>query len=323
MSVEATPRLDPATAVGASLIRPTARIPEPRHPPTGPLVTPEAANSPAPTAPLRPYAGRPQLPDGGLRLLPLDGFHWGGGPRPGMPRTARVRGDHCLIRVTAGTLRLIMPSGAVDHGADSVVFVPAGTAFATQPLPGAAGQVLLMPRQMAERLDVPLPARMVVGAGASDAFSADLSALAARTGDPIAAATAACRVELISAALQRMAGAPDTGAPARPGGETRSLFDSFTELAGRELGRGRTVADLAQALGTSTAGLDAACRTHRGRSALDVMYDLRLDRARALLVDPAQSLAQIAADLGFTGVAHLNRAFMAATGRTAEAFRPA
>ena len=282
---------------------------------------PTPANLTRETAPLRPYAGRPRLPEAGLRMLPLDGFHWGGRPRLGMSRSARVRGDHCLIRVTGGALRVILPSGAVDHGAGSVIFIPAGTAFGTLPLPDAAGQVLLIPRPLAERLGMPLPPRMVVGAGASDAFSADLAALASRAADPIAAATAACRVELISAALQRLATAPEAPAPARPGSGDRALFESFVELAGREMGRGRTLSDLAEALGATASALDTACRRQRGRSALEVLYDLRLDRARRLLSDAATPLSAIAAELGFTGVPHLNRAFMAATGRPAEDFR--
>ena len=98
-------------------------------------------------------------------------------------------------------------------------------------------------------------------------------------------------------------------------------MQAYLELAGREMGRGRTIADLADALGTTAAGLDEACRKHRGCSALDLLYELRLDRARSMLADPRHNLPQIAEELGFTGPAHMNRVFMAATGRPAEAFR--
>lgn len=292
----------------------------PRQAEAPPVVLPEPANSPGPTVPVTPFAGRPRLPENGLRVLPLDSFVWGGPAVAGGLRRGRTRGDHCLIRVTAGTLRIILPSGAVDHGPGSVVFIPAGTAFAAEPQPGVGGQALLMPRYMAERLS--LPNRIIVGAGVSDAFSADLAALAARAHDPIAAATAACRVELIAAALERVAARPEPARPDLPGRDSHALFQGYLDLAGREMGRGRTIADLADALGATAAGLDAACRRHRGCSALEVMYELRLDRARALLAEPRRSLAQIATDLGFTGVAHMNRVFMAATGKPAEAFRP-
>lgn len=288
------------------------------------LVAPDArdaANLGTPTAPIRPYAGRPRLPDAGLRMLPLASFVWGGAGARGQGRAARVRGDHCLIRVTGGAIRVILPSGAVDHGPESVIFIPAGTAFATLPQRGAAGQVLLVPRDIVAQHGLALPTTMVVGARASDAFSADLAALATRASDPIAAATAACRIELISAELQRIADRPADQPATLPGAEARDLVAAFLELAGREMGRGRTLADLAEALGTSAAGLEDACRRHRSRGALDLIYDLRLDRARKLLAEGSGSLGQIAAELGFTGVAHLNRVFIAATGRSAEAFR--
>lgn len=278
------------------------------------------ANSTAPTVPLRPYAGRPLPPAAGARVLPLDGFHWGGGPRRGTPRTERVRGDHVLLRVVAGSLRIIMPAEAEDHGPGSVVFVPAGSAFGTLPLPGAAGQVLLIPRDLAGRLSVPLPARKLAGAETDGAFAAHLGALA-EGGNAAAPASALARIELISAALQRLAALPAAARRAPTGRAERELFDAFLELAERELGRGRTLSDLAEALGSNIAGLDSACRTHRGCSALAVTYALRLDRARAMLVDRSCPLTQIAEELGFTSVAHLNRAFMSATGRPAEAFR--
>ena len=91
--------------------------------------------------------------------------------------------------------------------------------------------------------------------------------------------------------------APEAPAPARPGSGDRALFESFVELAGREMGRGRTLSDLAEALGATASALDTACRRQRGRSALEVLYDLRLDRARRLLSDAATPLSAIAAEL--------------------------
>lgn len=321
LTPDAADRASPGPAFPGSPALGFAAAPETSAPAAVP-----AANLTAPTVPVRPFAARPRLPDAGLRVQPLDSFVWGGagtrGPSLPQGRAARVRGDHCLIRVTGGAIRVILPSGAVDHGPGSVIFIPAGTAFATLPQRGAQGQVLLMPRDMAAKSGLPLPATMVVGAGASDAFSADLAALAARGSDPVAAATAVARIELISAELQRLATRPDPETPALPGAEARSIVAAFLDLAGRELGRGRTLADLAEALGTSAAGLEDACRRHRGRGALQLIYDLRLDRARAMLTDGSRSLSQIAADLGFTGIAHLNRVFVAETGRSAEAFRP-
>ena len=295
--------------------------PDAAGPPARGAAVPAAANSTAPTVPLRPFAGRPSPVGGGLRLLPLDGFHWGSSPRPGMPRTARVRGDNVLMRVAAGGLRLIMPTGAEDYGPGSVIFIPAGSAFGTLPLRDAAGQVLLVPRDIAQRLAVPLPARRIAGTDAQGGFAGQLAALADETG-AAARASAPARVELLPAALHRLAAAPAGVTGHRTGQGGRALFDAFVDLTSRELGRGRTLADLAEALGTTAGGLDAVCRTHRGCSALELTYAIRIERACAMLRDRNCPTAQVAAELGFTGIAHLNRAFMAATGRPAEAFRP-
>ncbi|HRO15486.1 MAG TPA: hypothetical protein PLL33_10665, partial [Paracoccus sp. (in: a-proteobacteria)] len=134
-----------------------------RDPAPGAFVAPMPANDTRSAVPLRPFAARPKADETEVRLVPLGGFIWGGTG----PQAARVRGDHCLIRVTGGCMRIILPMGGVDHGPGSVIFVPAGTAFAARPQPGVEGQALLMPRQTAERLSLPLPDRMVVGAGAS------------------------------------------------------------------------------------------------------------------------------------------------------------
>lgn len=302
---------DPDAVVSATAAVPADDIP-----------TPNAANLTAPTVPLQPYAARPRPANAALRLLPLDGFIWGGAPIRGQGRAARVRGDHCLIRVTGGAIRIMLPRSSAEHGPGAVIFIPAGTAFAAQPSPDARGQVLLLRRDAAVQRDIPLPGRMVVGQDASDALSADLAALVAQMADPLGAATADRRIGLISAELQRIADRPAVERPALPGAAARDLLASFLDLAGREMGRGRTLADLAEALGTTAAGLDLTCRQHRGRGALELIYELRMDRARALLADRSRSVAEIAAELGFTGAAHLNRVFINSTGRPAEAFRP-
>ena len=81
-----------------------------------------------------------------------------------------------------------------------------------------------------------------------------------------------------------------------------------------------TLGDLAQELGVTIGMLDRACRAARGRSALDLMYDLRLERAVTLLKERRASPAEIAVRLGYVGLSHMKRAFIAATGRGPEDF---
>lgn len=302
--------LAPLAPARARVADPTIRQPvEP-----APEPAPVPANHPAGGIPRQPFAARPARPQGDVRVLPLAAFHWG------EPGRARVRGDHCLIRIVAGTVRLALPVGGMTHGAGTVVFVPAGTAFAVAPQPGVSGQVLLVPRAVAAGLALPLPGRMVVGTDEAGGVSAQLRELARQADDPIAAATAISRVGIISASLNRLAADGAATRPREAAAGDRALVTDYLDLAGREMGRGRTTADLAQALGTSASALDAACLRQRGQSALQLMYALRLDRARALIAAGAP-LGAVAERLGFTGVPHLNRAFMAATGRPAHAFR--
>ena len=145
-------------------------------------------------------------------------------------------------------------------------------------------------------------------------LEAALSALT-RADPATAEAALACHIGLLAIALTRTGPGPRAdGAPAR------DLAARFTDLAANELGRGRTLGELAAALGVTAGQLDRACREATGRSALELTYRLRVERAVALLRD-GRPPARVAAELGFTGLAHLSRVLMEATGRGPEAFR--
>ena len=87
------------------------------------------------------------------------------------------------------------------------------------------------------------------------------------------------------------------------------------------LADGSTIADLAEDLGATTAELDAACQHRHGKRAVDLVHDLRLARAVQMLRDTSESPARIARMLGYSSLAHLSRAFVAATGRLPDSFR--
>lgn len=101
----------------------------------------------------------------------------------------------------------------------------------------------------------------------------------------------------------------------------RALLDRFLAMAAARLDYRGSIADLAGEMGTTTAALDRACIAGRGRRAIEVIHDLRLERAVALLRKTDLGPARIAADLGYSSHAHFTRAFVAATGRTPENFR--
>ncbi|RNF33755.1 AraC family transcriptional regulator [Paracoccus methylarcula] len=87
------------------------------------------------------------------------------------------------------------------------------------------------------------------------------------------------------------------------------------------LREGPTIADLAAELGTGTAALDHACQSARGKRAIDLMHEVRLQRAVEMLREGGQSPAQIAKELGYTSHTHFTRSFVAATGQRPETFR--
>lgn len=285
------------------------------------------ANDPSPSVPLRPYAARPAHMLDGLRCVPLASFVWGG---HGGMRRARVRNDSVLAIVREGHLRLDLPRSGQDHGAGKIVFIPMGSAFAAHSSADASGQVLLIPRGLTRNLALPLPDRLCAGSPPADLHNEierQIAGLMRDAATPTRNARMAVelRLGLLSigldrddAFLNRAATAPTAQRPSR---EQHDIVDTFLTLARRELGRGRTISDLAQALGLTTESLDTACREQRGRTALDLIYQLRLDRALSLLRSSDLSVATIATQLGYSGVGHLTRAFMAATGRPPESFR--
>lgn len=284
--------------------------------------TPLPANDPFSQIPARPFAERPVSRQSGLRLLPAEGFLWG---KPGPVPTPRTRGDHTLIWVQEGALRLGFPRGDRVHGAGSLHFIPAGTAFSALPLKELRGHVALISPDIAEAAAAELPNRVTQGRlaqGDADILEMGLHGLAneARGQDAASRAAAACHLGLIAVRLHRIASESLPTPSANPD-PARPLVDRFAELAGREYGRGRTIADLAEALGSDVASLDRACQEARGQSALELIYALRHDRAAELLRDPSRPIGGIAQQLGYASLAHFNRAFQQATGRLPETFR--
>lgn len=254
-----------------------------------------------------------------LRLLPLGSFCWGSRTTPPQPRT---RPDHVLVWVTAGRLRLDLPRQAIQMSAGDIRYIPAGTAFAALPQAGTEGHALLLSPEMTAGLEPPLPARHFAGAAGAQAEAlalnlTELAEEAARGADPKALL---CLLNMLSLRLGRLA--PERAAeddPALP--PDLPLVERFLGLAAQDLSACRTLADLAQDLGTTLTALDRACRSARGRRAVDLVNELRLERAAEMLRHSDAPSARIAQELGYSSQAHFARAFVAATGRTPDVFR--
>ena len=282
-----------------------------------------------PISPVRessmPAALRPTLPEGrpigrqnGMRVLPLGAFVWGSRASPPQPRT---RPDHVLIWVTEGQLALDFPRDPVALQASDLRFIPAGTAFAAAPETGTQGHVVLISTRLASQADPPLPERDLAAhvGGHAAQLEATLREIAIETPDP-GQATLSCLMNLLSLRLRRLAPArapdtPDGGLPDRP------LIDRFLTLARQRLGEARSVAELAAELDSTTLLLDHACLAAHGKRAVELIHDLRLECAARMLRESKRPTQRIAADLGYSSLAHFTRAFASATGRTPEVFR--
>lgn len=288
-----------------------------------------AANNDRLTIRARPFA-RPDARveaavTAGLRVLPLAGFSWAG--TGGQPRS---RGDHVLIwrpADAAGSAVLRLPGGLQDLPPGEVRFLPAGTAFSVLSRPDAQGSVLLIPREAALRAPVGLPQGPSRGRLATGDSATLVAALAAIAQGGLDAGAAACHLGLAAAAIGRAdpqgAAAPPFARPPAAGDDrvARVLLDRFVTLAGNELGRGRTLADLAAALGVTTAELDRTSHALRGCGALDLVYALRRERAITLLRETREPPQRIAERLGFASLGHMTRMLSEATGRGPDAYR--
>ncbi|RCW81341.1 helix-turn-helix transcriptional regulator [Paracoccus lutimaris] len=290
------------------------------------LLAPHVAMPPAALA-RASIAVPPFAPGDGLRLIPLSGFHWGGAVRGrNMPPAPRVRGDHVLILLSRGVLQIEFPRHQHLLTMGRVAFIPAGTAFALQPGLQVQGRALLIAPTHARGLPLALPSGFCWGAPAADdqpLIEPAMLALGAAQPRSSAGETAtACQLGLIAVALSRLdARAGQRDAVQSGIAEARPLTERFLDLARAELAQSQTIAEMARKLGHSQAHLERACQQSRGRSALELLYDLRLQHAAEALRNTARPIAEIAQDLGYAGLGHFMRSFAAATGRTPETYR--
>ncbi|WP_164555295.1 helix-turn-helix domain-containing protein [Paracoccus haematequi] len=293
--------------------------------PDAPDAVPDRPTVDTPAAVAAPAALRPALREGrpvgrqqGMRLLPLQAFIWGSRAMPPQPRT---RPDHALIWVIEGRMRLDFPRSHVILRAGDLRHVPAGTAFAAIPAAGTQGHVALISASLAARVQPPLPDRGMaahVGSHAAQ-LEATLHELALETAKPDAG-TLSCLLNLLSLRLgQLQPGRPPE--PAAGAAPDLPLIEAFLALAAQRLGSAGSVAELAADLNSTMGALDQACLAARGKRAVDLIHDLRLERAVDLLRHTQRPTLRIAAELGYSSHAHFIRAFVAATGRTPDAFR--
>lgn len=307
--------LDPATRDD----RPWALA---RRPAAAPARMPAAASpddSPALRATAAPRRLAPRR--AALRLIPLGAFAWGTEQTPSRPRT---RPEHLLLHVTQGAMRLDFPRDHLMLAPGQICFIPAGTAFAARPRSDAEGQALLISPDLCGDMDPGFPDRRLSGTPdhGADALAISLQDMADEARGRPDAQVLTCHLNLLAVRLFRL---DPIHAPHRaqqiPAAPDRPLVDRFLSLAVEDLGACRTLADLAEDLGATLTQLDRACQEARGRRAIDLVNELRLERAAEMLRHTDRAPTWIARDLGFASQTHMTRAFVTATGRTPEAYR--
>ncbi|MEE2859823.1 MAG: helix-turn-helix transcriptional regulator [Paracoccus sp. (in: a-proteobacteria)] len=218
---------------------------------------------------------------------------------------------------------LRFPRRAMVLGPGDVHYIPAGTAFAARTEAGSNGYVLTLSPSLTSQVDPPMPAATIAGGigHAGDAMLVNLRELAEEAAQAPEGKALTCQLSLLSLRLLRLDPEQDHQSGGYAPVPDRPLVDRFLALAATELGDGRTLADMAQDLGTTLTHLDRACAETRSQRAIDVLNDLRLERAAELLRHTDRPMARLALDLGYVSHAHFTRAFVAATGRTPEAYR--
>ncbi|WP_282601673.1 AraC family transcriptional regulator [Paracoccus sp. PARArs4] len=256
----------------------------------------------------------------GLRLVPLGAFAWGSRETPAHPRT---RPEHVLLSVTAGAMRIDFPRDHLILEPGGLCFIPAGTAFAARPRRDADGRALLVSPEMCAEMDPAFPDRTLSGwlDHGAEALGVALQDMAEDAQGSPDRKTLTCHLNLLAVRLSRMDTTrtrPDTVAPVAA---DRPLVDRFLSVAAADLGACRTLAEIAQDLGSTLTQLDRACQEARGRRAIDLINELRLERAAEMLRHTDRAPARIATDLGYATQTHMTRAFVAATGRTPETYR--
>lgn len=259
---------------------------------------------------------RPPARQRPVRLSPLASFVWGSAALPPQPRTCP---DHALIWVTGGQMQLEFPRQKHRLIAGDLRLIPAGTAFAALPMPGAEGHVALIPCTPEPGLEPALP-RDGLAAQVGDQAAPLLALLRDLSAAPGGAALRAALTRLASCLALLDPARPERPAESRTS-QNRPLVEDFLTLARATLGSCASVAELAEELRTTTAALDRACIAARGRRAVELIHEARLERAVELLRRSDHRPARIATELGYSSHAHFTRAFVAATGRSPDAFR--
>lgn len=107
------------------------------------------------------------------------------------------------------------------------------------------------------------------------------------------------------------------------GGLAPSSLRHVIDYIEADLSTSFTIEGLAQVAGVSPRHFMRAFRESTGQTPLRFVYSLRLERAKAFLLDTRRTATEVALDCGFSHAQHFSTAFKKATGVTPSDFRRA
>jgi AraC-like DNA-binding protein len=226
-----------------------------------------------------------------------------------------------LIFIHKGQGRITVAGLTSGYGPNNLIFVPAGTMYGIELGPMAYGQLVTIPRAMADDWpDDPVHLRLRDVAAQKelvtimDGLEAEL-----RSDRPGAVRAAHYQAGLLSVFFERQRGGADP--EARRETSQARLAAAYTDLVERDFRSGRGVADLARDLGVTPTHLTRVCKHSCGKSALTILNQrIHLEACR-LLRETRKPIKDIAAGLGFNSAAYFTRAFQASAGMTPSDFR--
>ena len=152
-----------------------------------------------------------------------------------------------------------------------------------------------------------------------------LRALAAPAGEPLPETPfgeAAYALELLGIAVAAGAQVQSAAPRQRRSVARRALAEALETLT-REPSDGLTLSRLAKRLGLSERQASRLVRERLGSSLGDYVTELRVARAKRLLVESDLAVIDVAADAGFGSLGHFNQVFRSRSGSTPSAFRMA
>jgi AraC family transcriptional regulator len=104
-------------------------------------------------------------------------------------------------------------------------------------------------------------------------------------------------------------------------GLTKRQLAQVTDFMRDNVDQPIRLSDLAKLANLSSSQFGRAFRVSTGTTPHKWFLDARIERAKAMLVDPHRNLVDIALETGFSEQSHFNRAFRTATGETPNAWR--